>query len=318
MPTPDLTRLIGARVSLRYRLPDGRAGDVVGVLLAAGEQILIRPEWAPDLGLAAAQVQAARAVPPPVIRPSSSLPKLAWVMDHGWPSLDRERLGAWVLRRGGDGERGDAVLVLGEPGMPVRQAVDEVEHRYRRHARHAVFQLEHPLPGSPRPEPAPELATELDRRGYRVRSRKVVLVAGLPETTPAPSAQVRWAEDPSPEWVALCRDDPPETIRDLLVAGPHQEFAALVDGRGALTAVARLAVSHRWAGVSALAVHPGHRRRGQGRALLAAVLHRAGERGARYVYAQVGADATAALALFEQAGLSAHHTSEFRTRPLTG
>lgn len=318
MPTPDLTRLTGRRVSLRYRLPDGRASDVVGVLLAAGGQIRVRPEWAPDLVLAAADVQAARAVPDPVVRPSSSLPKLAWMMDHGWPGLERERLGAWVLRRGGDGERADAVLVLGDPGMPVPQAVDEVERRYRGHGQPAVFQLEHPLPGSPRAEPAPGLAAELDRRGYRVRTRLVVMVAGLPETAPARSARVRWAQEPSREWIALGRDEAPDTVRRLLTAGPHHEFAELVAGRGAPTAVARLAVAHRWAGVSAFAVHPRCRRQGNGRELLAAVLHRARELGAGYGYGQVQEGNTAARALLEQAGFTAHHTVEFRAQATAG
>ena len=315
---PDPFALLGRRISVRHRLPDGRASDVVGVLEDAGERWRIRPEWAPPLEVPAAAVQAARAVPDPVVRPSSALPKLAWVMDHGWPGLERERLGAWVLRYGeGFTWRANSVLVLGEPGPDVPAAVDEVERRYRARGRPAAFQVDHPLPGSPRPEPAPELAAELDRRGYDTRVRVTVLVAGL---LPEHSPRVHWADAPDQDWLALYEPPAgaaagPATVRRVLAAGAGPRFAHLRDDDGTLLGGVRLVTAHRWAGISALTVHPGRRRQGHGRTLVAAALHRGRQQGARDAYVQVEDGNDAALALYRQAGFTAHHGFEFRVRP---
>jgi ribosomal-protein-alanine N-acetyltransferase len=54
-----------------------------------------------------------------------------------------------------------------------------------------------------------------------------------------------------------------------------------------------------------IAVHPDERRRGAGRALLAAVIDHARTAGARSLFLEVGADNPAALALYGKAGLQA-------------
>jgi ribosomal-protein-alanine N-acetyltransferase len=63
-----------------------------------------------------------------------------------------------------------------------------------------------------------------------------------------------------------------------------------------------------------IAVHPDERRRGAGRALLAAVIDHARAAGARSLFLEVGADNPAALALYGAAGLQAvgHRRAYYR------
>ena len=316
----NLSTLVGRRVSLRYLLPDGQPTDVIGELLEVGEQLLLQPEWAAPVLVPASRVTAARAVPEPVIRPSSAIPKLAWLMDQGWPGLDRVRLGGWVARFGdGFTGRANSVLVLGGPGLPLPQAVDRVEQAYRARGLPPRFQLDHPLPGSTRPQPAPELAAELTGRGYRSTAVVDVLTVGLPETDPAPCDAVRLLPAPGPDWLDLY--EPPgghtadrATVTAVLRAGADPRFAELRTPDGTLAAAARIVLGHRWAGISALTVAPGLRRRGHGRTLLAALLHHAAGGGARFGYVQVEEENTAAHALHRTAGFTPHHRFEFVTR----
>jgi ribosomal-protein-alanine N-acetyltransferase len=81
------------------------------------------------------------------------------------------------------------------------------------------------------------------------------------------------------------------------------EFAALIAHKGAVLvcspeglALAQVAATE--AEVLTLAVHPGARGRGHGRALLRRLVAEAAERGARDLYLEVAADNSAALALY--------------------
>lgn len=296
----DLSGLLGHRVSLRRRLADGGAGDVVGVLTASTPQVRIQPEWAPEARLDPADVIAVRAVPDPVIRPSSAIPKLAWVMDQGRPGPERERLGGWVLRRGdGSGGPADSVLLLGDPGLPVPPAVDAAETWYRRRGLPPLFQLDRPSPGSPREHPCPQVDAELTARGYRTRADVLVLVTQL-----VPVTQLPGALPPGPEVV--------------WTPGPCTLSASLPGPDGRPVAGARLAVAHAWAGVSAFTVDSGHRRAGLGAALLAAVLRRARELGARYGYVQVERPNEPALRLCRGAGFTEHHGFRLQEGELFG
>src|SRR5215212_5986867 len=53
------------------------------------------------------------------------------VAARGWQGLEEDRLGDWPLRAGGGFTgRANSALVVGDPGMPLPDAVDAVAHWY--------------------------------------------------------------------------------------------------------------------------------------------------------------------------------------------
>lgn len=80
--------------------------------------------------------------------------------------------------------------------------------------------------------------------------------------------------------------------------------ADAVVGRAAITVAPD---GTRWAGLSAVRVADGHRRRGHARQLCSALLAWATERGAQNCYVQVLADNAPAIALYEQLGFATAH-----------
>lgn len=322
----DPTALVGRRVSLRYRLADGLATDVVGLLNAAdADRLSVQPEWGPDVTLAPGRLVAIRQVPAPVVRPSSGIAKLGWVMDRGWPGLTRERLGGWTFKAGrGYTRRANSVLLLGDSGLPTQESVRRAEDFYDGLGLQPAFQLTSPLPGSGRPHPGPDLRDHLTARGYRPDSPAVVMVTDLtgPDATAAASRPAGpplsgvWADRPDQTWLGLYRyrgEGPHPAALDVLTAARHQEFLSLRDGDGTV-GTARLAVSHDWAGITAMEVVPDRRGQGLGRLLLTHLLTRARAAGARYAYLQVTPTNEAARGLYTQAGFEDHHCYEYLVR----
>jgi len=232
---------VGRRVVVRRRLPDGSATDLLGELLAVDSDLLqVLPDDGPARDVPAGDVVAAKVVPPRQVRPSSSIADVARVQDLGWPGLERERLGGWVLRAsGGFTGRGNSALPLGDPGTTLPAAVDSVERFYRERDLPPRMSVPFSLDPSTRADPAPGLEAELDRRGWSRVDRTLVLVADLrrlPEPPPpAPGERLDLADEPDDDWLALYRyrgGRLPAAARPVLLAARHQEFLTLRrDGR---------------------------------------------------------------------------------------
>jgi GNAT superfamily N-acetyltransferase len=73
--------------------------------------------------------------------------------------------------------------------------------------------------------------------------------------------------------------------------------------------------SHGWVGLRAVEVAPGHRRRGLGRTMMAALLAWGAERGAETAYLQVLGDNEPALAMYGAMGFRTHHAYAYLTPP---
>ena len=82
-----------------------------------------------------------------------------------------------------------------------------------------------------------------------------------------------------------------------------------------VVAVARGSLGGGWAGITAVEVDPGHRRRGLARLLLARLAGWGARRGARSMFVQVGEINEAALRLYESAGFARHHRYDYVTPP---
>ena len=247
------------------------------------------------------------------------------VMAQGWPALEVEPLGAWLLRAaGGFTGRGNSALPLGDPGLPLPEAVDAVEAFYARRGLAAQVAVPRALAGPVREEGLDGGALDalLAGRGWSVHTETAVMTAplgALPTSAPLPGgAEVVVTTDPDADWQALYRyrgqQLPPQGLA-VLTGPPVRAFAAVRSGSRTL-AVARGTTTpdgpRAWLGVTAVEVHPDARRRGLGRALLAALARWGAEVGATDAHLQVTWDNTAARALYASAGFTDHHGYAYR------
>nr|WP_223268373.1 GNAT family N-acetyltransferase [Streptosporangium nondiastaticum] len=74
----------------------------------------------------------------------------------------------------------------------------------------------------------------------------------------------------------------------------------------------RCVIDGRWAGFSAVAVHPDHRRRGLATQVMARLAEQALSEGASAAYLQVETDNGAAAALYDELGFTTHHAYHYR------
>jgi N-acetylglutamate synthase len=153
----------------------------------------------------------------------------------------------------------------------------------------------------------------------RTGGNPAVLAAG--GLTPGPAeAPIPVALDPEPseDWLALYhyRGQPglPPIARLVLTSAPWQAFASIRDG-GETVAIGRADAAAGWAGLTAIEVAPGHRRRGLATAITAALAAQAAAHGAGHLYLQVEDDNQAAHALYHRNGFSVHHGYHYRVAP---
>lgn len=303
---------VGARLSLRFTADDGPR-EAVGELLSYDDQTLVLlPEGAGPMPIARSAVQAARAVPPRVVRPSSPIEDLEVLMTQGWPGAEQERLGGWLLRSGsgsGSGSRrANSVLPTGESGLPVAEAMDRVVRWYAARGLRPCVQL--PQEGGPRlpsfrhrPD---ALLAELAARGWRSEALTRVMVGDVRRmgvrSTPAPLS-FTWSDQPDAPWWDL--DGTSGGRREEMLAAPGRYLLVMEDG--APLAAGRLSVVRDWCGLTNLTVAPKQRGSGHGRRALESMLAEAARLGAKFAYLQVLEDNATARGLYDSHGFLSHH-----------
>ncbi|WP_374775673.1 GNAT family N-acetyltransferase [Streptomyces sp. NBC_01310] len=302
---------VGKRVSVR-RVETGLSGspeftDTVGVLTSWNEGVLlITKKNGQSVRIAESSLVAGKIVPPAPARrrgPAASFEELARVAARSWQPLESERLGGWTLRAAaGFTRRANSVLPLGDPGIPLDDALARVTSWYAERALPAYVQAATGAAGTQE-----LLCAELERRGWVSEVSAEVRTGALAPVgdVDAPAAgSVRLTRVPDEEWLGRYgKVSDPDLARRMLVEGPSVWFAALPGGR----AVGRCVVDGRWAGFAAVTVDPAHRREGLATAVMAALARRALEEGASAAWLQVEADNAGALALYDGLGFSTHH-----------
>ena len=219
----------------------------------------------------------------------------------------------WVLRlSGGFTKRANSANAL-EPGAPWAGVREAAEALYARHGLPAVFRL------SPLAPPGADEA--LARAGYAHFDPSWVLhrpLAGLPAAAPAPGA-VLLAPSPSDAWMegfATANGVPPHhraLHRMALQAIAQPATFALLRGLQGQPVGFALAVLERgMVGLYDIAVAPGHRGSGHGRALVMALLHWGAAAGAMSAYLQVRAQNAPALRLYESLGFGPAYGYHYR------
>jgi GNAT superfamily N-acetyltransferase len=341
---------VGHRVVLRRRLPDGDVGDLLGDLVRWDDADSPDPcatvrTRAGEVTVALSDVLGGKPVPPAPARRGRPHRTIDWrdledVACDGWQPTETGWLAGagtphgpagWRLRAAdGFTGRANSALAIGDPGLPLADAVDRVEAWYAARGLPPRFAVPWPLSvrrltAGPQAQGIDtDLDRELARRGYRLDTPTLVLTAAAREvtiaTTPlaaAPASDERQHLDTEPddEWLATYhyRGRPlPDVARRLLLSAPQQVFASVRDAQGHALAVARGASSRGWTGVTAMEVDPDHRRRGLARRLLAQLAGWAVARGDASMYLQVAEDNRGARMLYESVGFAPHHGYHYR------
>lgn len=246
-----------------------------------------------------------------------------------WRGTEEERLGDWLLRAAaGFTGRANSALPLGDPGLPLPEAVDAVIAWYSARGLPPMIALPLPIDDADgtSDSPARELDRHLSERCWRTRSGPAfVMVADLPlglplDGLPAGSEFILSGE-PDEAWLATYhyrgQTRQPPVSRRVLTSAREQFFASIRDGDTVL-AIARLSIAGGWAGITSVEVHPEHRRRGLGAAITAGACRAAGLAGVPRVFLQVEVGNAPARALYERCGFRYSHRYHYRLAPAVG
>ena len=335
---------VGARVVVRWRLdaPDGATGatltDSVGTLVdLTGDALVVETSRGP-VRVPRDRVTAAKVVPP---RPSRrgaahlavSVDDLQRVMAPAWGALERDRIGEWELRASaGFTQRGNSVVPVGDPGMPLEQAVDQVEAWYAGRGLPAKLALAGPEGFRPGDDP---LGALLLRRGYTEGSRTLVLTASTERVAAADPGgpEVLVSDDAPPEWLATylrTRSTVPGVSGRVVTGSPEHLFGQVrpggglsqklglrdADAAGATPiALGRMGIAHGWAGLGAVWTDPAYRGRGLAAHLTARLAAAARARGLHLVHLQVEHDNATAIRLYRRLGFDTHSSYVYLTQP---
>ncbi|MEU1626197.1 GNAT family N-acetyltransferase [Streptomyces sp. NPDC020096] len=319
---------VGKRVSVRRvaEIVGGRPvfSDVVGLLTswAGGVLIVTRRNGEtvhiPEQALAAAKVvpdrpaRARRATPP-----DATAHELQELASRGWPALDTERLGDWMLRAsGGFTRRANSVLPLGDPGLPLDAAIQRVRDWYGERGLVPYVQA-----ATGTKDCDERLDAELARDGWTAEAFTLVYTGPIAPVADGPGAErVTLSRVPDAAWLGRYHrtGELAEAAVRVLTGGPSVWFATVPGGARGPAAIGRCVVDGRWAQFGAVEVDPRYRRAGLATAVMAALARRALDEGATGGYLQVEEENEGARALYAGMGFTTHHGYHYRRAPQGG
>jgi ribosomal protein S18 acetylase RimI-like enzyme len=233
------------------------------------------------------------------------------VIGAGWAPAETEALGGWEIRRGlGGGRRAGAVRALGDPGMPLEEAIARAAARQRAWGERPCFQIG--------PDDA-DLDARLAGLAYAREGISPVMVGAaaavaeagrgkrmvLRVTTPLVALEELWAAN-----------DIGAARQAVMARTPLPKMTLMLREDDRVAAAAFVAVSGRIATMSALLIAPAFRRRGLGRETVAAAARVGLEMGADTLAFSVEAENTGARALYEGLGLRQISQYHYRTASL--
>ncbi|MEU8519137.1 GNAT family N-acetyltransferase [Streptomyces sp. NBC_01216] len=306
---------VGKRVSVRYLTGSDRASekftDAVGVLTSWDSGVvLITTRTGQSVRIAESALVAGKPVPAAPARrrgPAASFDELTRVASRAWEPVESEPLGEWTLRAAaGFTRRANSVLPLGDPGLPLDEALARVRQWYTARGLPAYVQAATGAEGAQE-----LLCADLERRGWRREVSAEVRTAGL-----APLADLDADVEPvlltgsaDEAWLRRYQRSgaPSPDVLAVLGSGPRVWFASIAGTGDVPAAIGRCVVDGRWAGFMAVEVDPAHRRRGMATAVMTALARRALDEGASAAWLQVETDNDAARALYEAMGFAVHH-----------
>lgn len=236
-----------------------------------------------------------------------------------WRGTQEEWLGDWLLRAAeGFTGRANSVLPLGDPGLPLDEALAAVTQWYRARGLPPMIAVPEPLEADPLGR---ALDNQLSQRLWLTRPGPAfVMLADLPLGVHADPAgrEVRVSDEPDDAWAARYhyrgQDHLPPVARKVLTSAEDQSFVSIRSGDDVL-AIARVSIADGWAGLTAVEVNPACRRQGLGVAITAAACQEAELRGISHVFLQVEVDNAPAQALYKRLGFRYSHRYHYRVAP---
>ncbi|GGX57001.1 N-acetyltransferase [Streptomyces minutiscleroticus] len=315
---------VGKRVSVR-RLDEHAAEgekftDTVGVLTSWDDGVLLITRKSGEaVRIPESSLVAGKVVPAAPARrrgPSATYGELARVAARGWRPVEREPLGDWELRAAsGFTRRANSVLPLGDPGMPLDEALAAVRRWYAARGLPAYLQI-----ATGAEDTQELLGAELAARGWTREVTAELWTGALAPVGDAAGAadgpRVVLSRSADEAWLARYqRRGVSEVALRVLGGGPSVWFASVPSDTGAPAAIGRCVVDGRWAGFAAVEVAPEHRRRGLATAVMAALARRALDEGASAAWLQVKTDNTGARALYQGMGFALHHAYHHYREP---
>ncbi|MFF5726246.1 GNAT family N-acetyltransferase [[Kitasatospora] papulosa] len=312
--TPDD---VGKRVSVRRVVDvvgeDAKFTDTVGVLTSwDGDVLSVTTRSGESVRIAESSLVAGKVVPRAPARrrgPAVSFGELAPVTARAWQPVESELLGDWRLRAaGGFTRRANSVLPLGDPGLPLGEALGRVRRWYEDRGLPAYVQTATGAEGTQE-----WLCAGLEEHGWRREVSAEVRIAALAPVgdLDADVSAVRTSRRPDEAWLSRYQrfGTPGPHVREVLGSGPSVWFASVPgDGpAGVPAAIGRCVVDGRWAGFMAVEVGPEHRRRGLATAVMTALARTALDEGASAAWLQVESDNEGARALYDGMGFATHH-----------
>ncbi|SBT93257.1 Acetyltransferase (GNAT) family protein [Streptomyces sp. DI166] len=245
--------------------------------------------------------------------PAASYEELARVSTRAWRPVESERLGAWELRAAsGFTRRANSALPLGDPGLPLDDALTAVRRWYAARGLPAYVQTATGAEGTQE-----LLCAELEKRGWTREVTAELWIGSLaPLADREEPAGVVLSRTADEAWLARYqRKGLSDVALKVLGSGPSVWFATVPGDGDVPAAIGRCVVDGRWAGFAAVEVDPALRRRGLASAVMAALAGRALEEGASAAWLQVEADNTGARALYAGMGFAAHHAYHHYREP---
>ena len=252
-----------------------------------------------------------------------SITDLERVAARHWRGTEEERLGGWLLRAAeGFTGRANSALPLGDPGMPLDDALAAVIRWYRARGLPPMIAVPLALDGR---SPGHGLDNHLSERSWATRPGPALVMvadlAALPPLGELPAgAELRVDAEPDDAWLAVYhyrgQDDQPSIARIVLMSAPSQAFVSFRERAGGeVLGIGRLSIADGWAGITAVEVNPARRRGGLGRALTLAICAEAAARGAGQVFLQVETGNGPARTLYERCGFAYSHRYHYRVAP---
>ncbi len=241
-----------------------------------------------------------------------AIESLERIADRAWPATERSSLGSWILNAStGWSGRLNACWPLGEPPLPLGEAVEAVEAWYAARGLPPVFKPAGPLPA---------LEAELTARGYRARTPTLMMVAEIPEAARPARVRVRVADTVGEAFERVFlgtqanADDAAERMGAFHRIARPRVFAS-IEVEGAPVAIGGSAIEGDWAGVFGMRTLPAFRRQGLAQDIVSALMVGAREAGASRAYLQVEAPNAPAIALYERFGFTTAFAYSYWDRP---